>query len=169
MSESLWHLSQNVRNLEVQINELLEAGEDDETALNLALAAWSDANTDFQQKAIAVSKYIIYLEAIATANKAEARRYAERAAVFAKRAEKLRDNLAKEMKEHGREEIKDDLSTIRLSSSSSVELLVSPESLPPELVRVIKSPDRLAIRAKLKQGQYTDLAEIVSTPCVKIT
>ena len=169
MGEPLWLLSQNVLNLESRINELLESGEDDQTALDLALAEWSKANDNFQQKAIAVSKYIVYLEAIAEANKTEAKRYQERAGTFTKRAERLRKNLATEMSEQGKTEIKDDLSRILLTSSSSVEVLVTIDELPDELVRVTRVPDRSIIRKKLKLGECQDVAEIVQTPCVKIT
>lgn len=110
------------------------------------------------------SAYVIKeLEATSDALKEEAKRLSDRAAHFAKNAEKLKTLMAMALEASGEQKLKTDRFTFSFRKSESVEIdpMVTPEDFDRRYIRIKREFDKTKIKDALKKGERIDGASIV--------
>lgn len=123
-------------------------GDDDEAFVDTL-----DGSTTVVDAARAAIRFIAESEANKAATDALAQRYAERAKVFADRISRTRDAIANFMAEIGEKKLALPEATLSLSAgTASLVGDADPATLPDDLVRVKREPDRAAIKAALEAG-----------------
>jgi hypothetical protein len=134
-----------------QIREL--CGDDD-----IAFIDTLDGETDAVRAASAVVRMIGAQEAMETAARTLANRYAARASDFSSRAERARMALLGFMQEIGERSLVLPEGTITAKASGSRKLLgdCPADELPERFVKVKREPDRATIKAALEAGEVVD-------------
>lgn len=150
MTDTLQHLrtrGPQIAELAATIREL--CGDDD-----LAFADTLDGETDAVQAARGAVRMVHAMEATQDAAKALVSLYTARAASFGERGQRARDALAHFMGEIGEKTLVLPEGTVSLAAGG-VSLAGDPDvaSLPDDLVRITRAPDRAAIKAALQTGR----------------
>lgn len=117
------------------------------------------------------SAYVIKeLEATSDALKEEAKRLSDRAAHFAKNAEKLKTLVAMALEASGEPKLKTDRFTFSFRKSESVEIdpMVTPEDFDRRYIRIKREFDKTKIKGALKKGERIDGASIVEKQNLQI-
>lgn len=150
MNDTLNHL----RNRGSQIAELAKAirelaGDDD-----LAFADTLDGETDAIQAARGAVRMVQAMEAMAESASGLTGLYSARAKAFEARGQRARDAIAHFMGEIGEKTLVLPEGTVSLATGG-VSLAGDPDiaSLPDDLIKVTRSPDRTAIKAALQAGR----------------
>lgn len=146
--KSLRDLGAQIAPLAAAIREL--AGDDD-----LAFVDTLDGETDAVRAASQAVRMVAAMETLEEAAKTLASRYSARAGDFGERSHRAREALAHFMQEIGEKKLVLPEGTVSLAAGQpSLVGEADVESLPPDYVRVTKSPDRVLIKKALADG-YT--------------
>lgn len=162
-ADSLYALGIQAQYIDGEISlaaEMLESDDPEQEATAVAviteyLEAAAHTKALLADKADRVCAYIGHLEAVARFRKEQAARLSALAAADAKRAEQLKSYMVKVLTTLNPGDTKFSLPTHELRSRQSTAVVIESESaIPPEFLaeKITYSPDKLAIKAALKQG-----------------
>lgn len=164
MSNKLWELSDDLREFESLIDEIIESdlSEDEKQArLDYLFNEYMTLDEQFDKKCEATACYIRRLEALTEARKNEAKRLRELADSSERQANKLREYLLLNMMINDKSKIEG--KSVKLSirpKPGKVCLRVDPKELPPEFQRTKIEGDLNAIKEHLKSNPSCNFAYI---------
>lgn len=158
---SLYEISQ----VYLEALESLEADENGE----INMLPLEEANAELTDKLENVSLYIKNCEAMAKSIKEEEANLAARRKAYENKAERLKDYIASCMKLVGSTKFETPKVKLSFRSSESVEILDQNE-IPKDFMveKVTVSPDKVAIKAAIKNGIFIPGAEIVKKENLQI-
>ncbi len=136
------------------------------------LALFSEVQARFDAKAAAVAAYITNLESEAAAFGAEALRLSSRKAALERKADWLKDYLARAMRENGVKEVKAGLFSAKFVKNPWAVEIEPGAKIPEEYMRIppplSPAPDKPRIAEALKGGAQIDGVRLVQTERLKI-
>jgi hypothetical protein len=148
--QELRHQGREIAALAAHIRELV--GDDD-----LAFIDTLEGATDAVEAASGTLRTIAAMDAMSAAAAALARRYAARAKDFSDRGDRGRNAFAQFLADIGETKLVLPEGTVSLTKGrASLVGDADPESLPDDLVRVKREPNRSAIKAALEAGRTVE-------------
>lgn len=158
---TLWELEGDLAALEALLQE--DASVDEAGQVNAQLDAWlTETEGAFASKVESYVGLMESLNALADARKAEALRVQELERQARNKADRLKAVLREVMLRLGRDKVESTRYKVRLQKAGGALPLVIDEfvEIPEQFLAVVKSPDRVAIRAALESGKNLPFAAL---------
>lgn len=161
----LWELSEEMRSLSSQIDEVIEAEiEDSEknTRLEELLSEVLKTEENFEKKVEVIAVYIRQLELLAEAREKEAKRISELAKQAKNQSVSLRRYLTIQCLNAGKSKIETTIAKISIHPNRPKVEILNLEQIPSQFLRVKTEPDLKAIGQHLKENPDCPFAKISS-------
>lgn len=170
---TLWELSSDLLNLEnlietIQDNEDLTE-EEKETKINELFTNWIQSSQDFENKALRVAAYIRHQEAVANAQKEEAKRIMELSKASQRQADRLRGYLINQMALTGKTKIEGIDGKLSLRKLPPKVAITDPTLIPQEYLKVEVSPKLNEIKKAIKENPSIEWAKMEDSTDYSLT
>jgi hypothetical protein len=163
---TLLEISQDLLNLEAQLDELAELpDEQQQIVVEWLEEIWTEKQSELKTKLENYAQYIRELELRAEARRAEAKRIADRAKVDENRAKCLKVMLMQFFQTHDLKTIETATFKLSLTKNGGKLPLILDETysvaeIPDALCKVERTPDLDAIREALEAGKTLEFARL---------
>jgi len=160
MNNTLWEISDEVKDLENQLSDILEntaLSEQEKDEKSQALfEQWLNSEQNFKEKAGKVASYIQHQEAVTKARKEEAQRIQNLAKQSENKANSLKKYLLHQMEKLGINKIEGKTNKISLRQKpAQLVIKVDYDQIPQEFVQVEYKPDKAEIKRYLKNNEVS--------------
>lgn len=160
MNNTLWEISDEVKDLETQLSDILddtELSEQEKDEKSQAVfEEWLNSEENFKEKAAKVANYIKHQEAVTKARKEEAQRIQTLAKQSENKANSLKKYLLYQMEKSGINKIEGKTNKISLRQKPpQLVIKVDYDQIPQEFVQVEYKPDKAEIKRYLKHNEVS--------------
>lgn len=158
MNNTLWEISEEVKDLDHQLSDILDNAElseqEKEEKSQAIFKEWLNSKENFKDKATKVANYIQHQEAVAKARKEEAQRIQTLAKHSENKANSLKKYLLNQMEESGIKKIEGTKNKISLRKKpAQLNIKVDYDQIPQEFVKIEYKPEKAEIKRYLKNNE----------------
>ena len=160
MNNTLWEISEEVKDLENQLSEILEntelSDQEKEEKSQALFEEWLNSEQNFKDKATKVAHYIQHQEAVTKARKEEAQRIQALAKQSENKANSLKKYLLNQMEKSGIAKIEGKTNKISLRKKpAQLNIKVNYDQIPQEFVQIEYKPDKAEIKRYVKNNEVS--------------
>lgn len=160
MNNTLWEISEEVKDLENQLSKILEntelSNQEKDEKSQALFEEWLNSEQNFKDKAVKVASYIQHQEAVTKARKEEAQRIQNLAKQSENKANSLKKYLLNQMEKSGINKIEGKTNKISLRQKpAQLVIKVDYDQIPQQFVHIEYKPDKAEIKRYLKNHEVS--------------